>query len=313
MHIGSNILLMASEQGDKIKPLILYFCIAGAVVLLVVAGLLTYVCFKYRAKPGAPEPKQTTGNTKVEVVAVVISIALVLVALLLSIKIMRQIMPNQNDPKQSPDVVITGHQWWWEASYPGTPVTTANEIHLPVGKKLLLELRSADVIHDWSVPAFGPKMDMIPGRNNYLSLTIKKPGIYKGQCNQFCGIEHARMRIRVIAQTPSDFQRWLHARKQQAEKPMGKMAMLGAALFQHKTCGSCHRIRGTEANADVGPDLSHLASRKTLLAGMEANNKENLSAWISNPQEVKPGAHMPNFIFEKDTINAIVDYLSELK
>lgn len=278
-----------------------------------VVGLVTYVCFKYRNKPGAPVPKQTTGNTKIEVIAVAGSIALVLVALLLSINVMRQIMPNESNPDQKPDVVITGHQWWWEASYPGTPVTTANEIHLPVGKKVLMEFRSADVIHNWSVPSLGPKIDLIPGRNNYLFLMIKKPGLYKGQCNQFCGIEHARMRIRIIAQTPADFQKWLDTQKPSANTPTEKNAMLGAVVFQEKVCGSCHRVRGTNAEATVGPDLTHLASRETLLSGMEANSKENLLKWVSNPQKVKPGAHMPNFLFKKDTINAIVDYLSELK
>lgn len=309
----SKILLLASYQGDAIKPLIIYFCIAGAVVFLAVAGLVTYACFKYREKPGDPEPKQTTGNTKVEIFAVGISIALVVVALILSIKVMSQIMPNQQDSGKTPDVVITGHQWWWEASYPGTNITTANEIHLPIGKRLLLRMNSADVIHDWSVPALGPKIDMIPGRSNYLWLTIKKPGLYQGQCNQFCGIEHARMLISVIAQTPKDFQKWIDEHKAPAKMPTDTMAKLGAVLFQTKTCGSCHRIEGTAAIANVGPDLTHLESRETLLSGMQPNNRENLSAWISNPQNVKPGAHMPNFIFNKDTIEAIVDYLSELK
>jgi cytochrome c oxidase subunit 2 len=308
-----TIFLTVTEQADRIKPLILYFCIAGSVVFLVVAGLVTYACYKYRGKPGDPEPGQTTGNTKIELFAVGISIALLVVALILSVKAMRNIMPGDRVKGQIPDVIIIGHQWWWQVIYPGTGVVTANEVHFPVGKKLLVELKSADVIHDWSVPAFGPKMDMFPGRNNYLWITIKKPGLYLGQCNQFCGMEHARMRIRAIAQTPEEFQRWLNENKSPAQVPQDSMAKLGARLFQMETCSSCHQIRGTEATSDVGPDLTHLMGRKTILSGMELNNKDNLEAWISNPQKIKPGAHMPEFRFEPDSIKAIVDYLSELK
>lgn len=308
-----TIFLTVTEQADSIKPLILYFCIAGGVVFLVVAGLVTFICYTYRGKPDDPEPRQTTGNTKIEFFAVGMAIALLVVALILSVSAMRNIMPGDHAEGQTPDIVIIGHQWWWQVIYPATGVTTANEVHFPVGKKLLVELKSADVIHDWSVPAFGPKMDMIPGKNNFLWITIKKPGLYLGQCNQFCGMEHAWMRIRAIAQTPDEFQRWLTENESSAHLPEDSIAQLGARLFQMETCSSCHQIRGTDATGDIGPDLTHLMNRKTILSGMELNNKDNLEAWISNPQNIKPGAHMPEFIFQKDSINAIVDYLTELK
>ena len=300
-----------SEEAETINRLIKYFAIAASFVFLVVACLLFYVCVRFRGKPGDPEPKQTTGNIKIEALAVGLSIALVVFFLFLTVKTMREIEPGMNS--QTADVIITGHQWWWEVSYPGTGVTSANEVHLPAGKKLLLEMRSADVIHDWSIPGMGPKIDLIPGKNNHLWLTIIKPGIYLGQCNEFCGIEHARMHIRVIAQSTEDFQQWLAENEKPASAPADTMAIFGASLFQNKTCSSCHRIRGTDAVATVGPDLTHMASRKTLVAGIMINDKANLLAWITDPQKIKPGAHMPDFLFKKDTINAIAYYLSELK
>lgn len=214
---------------------------------------------------------------------------------------------------RQPDVVITGHQWWWEVDYPAAHVVTANEVHLPVGKKLLMEMRSADVIHDWWVPQLGNKMDLVPDRSNYLWLNIHKPGKYIGACSEFCGAQHAWMRINVIAQTESDFNKWLAANAKAAPAPSDSVAIRGAELFQSKTCASCHRIQGTAATSNVGPDLTHIAARHSLLTGLMENNKDNLFKWISHPQEIKPGAHMPDFNMDKDSVTAIVHYLEELK
>lgn len=212
-----------------------------------------------------------------------------------------------------PDVIITGHQWWWEVDYPAAHVVTANEVHLPVGKRLLMQMRSADVIHDWWVPELGNKMDLIPGQSNYLWLDITKPGIYAGACSEFCGAQHAWMRIKVIAQDEKDFNKYLAANANDAVKPTDSLAIKGAELFQSKTCASCHRIQGTAANANVGPDLTHLAGRDEILTGLLKNSEANLFKWVDHPQDIKPGAHMPDFNFKKDTLNAIVHYLNQLK
>lgn len=228
-----------------------------------------------------------------------------------SVKVMSATMPDLGH--HAPDIIITGHQWWWEISYPGTPVTTANELHLPVGRRLLVQLNSADVIHDWWVPAFGAKMDMIPGRNNHLWLNITKAGIYEGACSEFCGQQHAWMRIRVVAQSDSSYLTWLKARSMQAAKIIDSTAKAGQALFMHASCSNCHRIRGTEANGVAGPDLTHFATRTTMLAGMLANTPANVDRWLNNPQLVKPGAHMPRFIFNRDSIKMLTAYLQTLK
>lgn len=225
---------------------------------------------------------------------------------------MNAVSPSVPKNRQ-PDIVITGHQWWWEVAYPASNVVSANEVHLPVGKQLLMEMRSADVIHDWWVPELGNKMDLIPNHPNYLWLNIHKPGKYIGACSEFCGAQHAWMRINVIAQTESDFNKWLAANAKDAVQPTDELAMKGAELVQSKSCGSCHRIVGTAATSNVGPDLTHLASRHSLLTGLMENNENNLFKWISHPQQIKPGAHMPDFNMDKDSVNAIVHYLEELK
>lgn len=226
---------------------------------------------------------------------------------------MNSVSPSQDPKGKNPDVIITGHQWWWQVEYPKAHVITANEVHLPVGKPLLLEMRSADVIHDWWVPELGNKMDLIPTKRNYLSLNINKPGTYIGACSEFCGAQHAWMRIHVIAQTQTDFNNWLAANEKNAVQPQDTLAKIGARLFQTKTCANCHRIQGTAATATAGPDLTHLAERPEILTGLMTTNQANLFKWVDQPQEVKPGAHMPDFKFKKDTVNAIVHYLLQLK
>ena len=306
-----SIFSSASDQADSITTLTIYFIIASSAVLLTVIGLLIYVSVKFRAKPGDGEPDQFTGNKVVEGFMIGIPALLVGVFFYLTFRTMHDVLPPADGVK--PEVVIRGHQFWWEARYPGPEAIVANEIHLPVGRRLLMHIEAADVIHNWWVPELGAKMDAIPGRTNHLWVTIRRPGIYEGACSEFCGAQHAWMRIRVVAQPEAEYQQWLKERQQNAVTPTSREAMIGAAFFQHQTCGSCHRIRGTAANGNVGPDLTHFASRKTMLAGMIPNTRENLRKWLHDPQAVKPGALMPRFIYPKDSINVLVAYLSTLR
>lgn len=306
-----SIFSSASPEAEKITTLTIYFIVASMSILLTVIGLLIYVSVKFRGKPGDPEPKQFKGNKMVEGFMIGIPALLVGIFFYLTITTMKAVLPPADGLE--PDVVIRGHQYWWEARYPGTDAIVANEIHLPVGRKLLMHIEAADVIHDWWVPELGAKMDAIPGRTNHLWVTIRKPGVYEGACSEFCGAQHAWMRIRVVAQPEAEYQHWLKERQQNAVIPTGTGAVTGAAFFQRQTCGTCHRIRGTAANGNVGPDLTHFASRKTMLAGMMPNTRTNLQKWLEDPQAVKPGALMPRFIYPKDSINVLVDYLSTLK
>ncbi|HVV05938.1 MAG TPA: cytochrome c oxidase subunit II [Puia sp.] len=301
----------ATPQAQLIGPLGNAFLLAASAMALLVIVLTIWITRTYRHSKNPGEPLQVRSNRKLEVFMIGIPLLLVTGFFLWSMQTMRAILPpGQGMP---PDVTITGHQWFWTADYHGTGVTTANEIHLPIHRKILIQLTSADVIHDWWVPALGPKMDMFPDRNTYLWMTIHDTGVYEGACNEFCGAQHAWMRIRVVAQSPNDFDAWLAGQASPASSPRDSLSVEGAALFTTYTCGSCHSIKGTSADGHTGPDLTHLASRQTLLAGRMSNDPANLSAWLSDPQKVKPGAYMPRFIFGKDTIQAIVAYLENLK
>ncbi|WP_439883309.1 cytochrome c oxidase subunit II [Pontibacter sp. MBLB2868] len=301
----------ASVEASKLLNLTNYFIIAALFILLIVVALLVYVVIKFKAKPGAEEPVQSAGNKKVEAVMIGIPFLMVVGFFIMTVDTMREVHPEI--ASQTPDVIVTGHQWWWEARYPGTGAVTANEVHLPVNKKILLQFASSDVIHDWWVPELGQKMDMFPGKTTHLWLNIKEPGVYEGVCSEFCGAQHAWMRVRVVAQEWDEYQQWLLQKDQPAQEPATALAQKGKAIFNRSTCGNCHAIRGTVAQGQSGPDLTHFASRPVMLAGMMPTTEENLRAWLSDPQAVKPGAHMPRFIFEQDSINALVAYISGLK
>ena len=303
----------ASQQADRIYRLFNFFNIAAVSMLSLVIFLVVFICIKFRQKKGdLKDPKPLPGNKKIEAVMIGIPALLLAWFSYQTITTMHAVAPSVENGRQ-PDIIITGHQWWWEVEYPAANVITANEVHLPVGKNLLMEMRSADVIHDWWVPQLGNKMDLIPNIKNYLWLDIHHPGKYIGACSEFCGAEHAWMRINVIAQNQNDFDNWIAQNAKDAVQPNNQLATTGLEIFQTKTCGSCHRIQGTTATSDIGPNLTHVASRHSLLTGLLENNEANLFRWINHPQEIKPGAHMPDFNFSKDTINAIVYYLNQLK
>lgn len=303
----------SSQQAEKINRLFNFFNIAALGMLLLVCFLVVFICIKFREKKeDTGEPKQITGNKRVEALMIGIPALLLIWFFCQTVTTMNAVAAPLH-PTKEPDVIITGHQWWWEVDYPKANVVTANEVHLPVGKPLLLEMRSADVIHDWWVPELGNKMDLVPKINNYLSLDINKPGKYIGACSEFCGAQHAWMRINVIAENESEFQNWLAQNAKPAIVPTDTLGIKGAEIFQTETCANCHRIQGTASTSNVGPDLTHLGSRTELLTGLMKNNEQNLYQWISHPQEIKPGAHMPDFIFSKDTVQAIVHYLAQLK
>ncbi len=310
IFLFQSVLHSASTQSKEINKLFGSFTIAAVLLLLFVASLIIYICIRFRDKPGNPLPEQIGRNNRIELLMFLFPVITIAILLFATIRTINRVM---QPAKGQPDVIITGHQWWWEVYYPATGVTGANEIHLQVNKNLLIEFHSADVVHDWWVPEFGNKMDVIPGMNNHIWLNISAPGNYIGACSEFCGAEHAWMRIKVFAEVESDYNAWLDANKRTANLPSDDLAMRGMLMFQSRSCGSCHRISGTISTAAVGPDLSHLFSRTTMLSGMMTMNEENLHSWISNPQAVKPDAKMPDFIFSRDSVDAIVHYLTQLK
>lgn len=301
-----------SAQAEVISRLTIYFFIAAAIVLGLVCVLTVVFLRRYRARPGDTHiPPKTFQSKKLEFLIVGLPLLTVAFFFVLTVRAMHEIQPPVGGAK--PEVIITAHQWWWGAEYPATHAFTANEIHLPAGRDVLIRLSSADVIHDWWVPQLGNKMDVLPGRANHLWLHINKPGYYEGACSEFCGQQHAWMRIRVYAQPEAEYRQWLAAQSRPAVVPAEPLAALGAGYFQQLSCGNCHRIAGTPAGGLAGPELTHFASRHTMLTGKVINDSANLDAWLANPQRIKPGAHMPNFLFDKNTRQALVAYLKQLK
>ena len=301
-----NVLHSSSQQNGEINHLGNYFFIAAGCMLLLVVALTTYILIRFSEKRSTD--KSTTPGKIWEVPMLVLPTALVALFLYFSITTMARINPDASN--QKPDVIITAHQWWWQATYNGN-IIAANEIHLPVGKKLLLKLVTTDVVHDWWVPQLGNKTDIIPAQDNYLWLTINEPGEYYGACSEFCGLQHANMHIKVIAQTPENFNAWLSKNKQPAMVDSNELA--GESIFMAKTCGDCHRINGTPANGNTGPDLTHIGSRSTLLAGVSINNADNLKRWLKHPQHVKPGCYMPDFLLSDSSVDKLTTYLESLR
>jgi cytochrome c oxidase subunit II len=211
---------------------------------------------------------------------------------------------------------VTGHQWWWEVRYvgaePSRTFTTANEIHIPVGQPVQLELVSQDVIHSFWVPKLVGKMDLIPGQTNVNWIEADVPGNYRGQCGELCGIEHARMATFVKAESPTEFKTWWDSQLTSPPVPATAAAGLGLGVFQAR-CAVCHTVRGTDAGGRLGPDLSHLMQRGTIAAGMLTNTATNLRKWINDPQTIKPGSMMPQLDLTSDDLSTVVEYLQTLK
>jgi cytochrome c oxidase subunit II len=294
----------ASPQAAAISSLFVGTLIFLSAILILVSFLVIYAVFRYRDRPGAPDPEQKFGSRKLEITWTVVPILSLVVLSGFMVRAMSASDPPTAEAK--PDLRIVAHQWWWEIIYLKSGVTTANEIHIPVGKRLLVDFRSVDVIHDFWVPALGRKIDIIPGHPNRLWIEADHGGTYLGACAEFCGNEHAWMRIMVIADSPDDFAAWV---KQQAgipPKPVTADEQLGAKIYRENICTNCH-LRS------VGPDLTHIASRRTLAAGALENTPENLAAWLHDPDDFKPGSNMPNFKLSPGDVRALVAFLETQK
>ena len=301
-----------SAQAASISRLFIGVLALCAVIFTVVAGGCLVALVRFRDRPGAPAPRQIFGNRTLETIWTGLPILIVITTFFFTVRVMASSDPTVAEDR-APDVIVVAHPWWWEFQYPGLGVTTANELHLPVGRPIVARLLSADVIHDFWVPALGRKIDLIPGHPNELVWNVDHPAVLEGFCNEFCGAEHAWMQIRVVAQPEAEFQSWVRAQRQVALPPSGPEATEGAHLFLALGCASCHTVAGAAGNARIGPDLTHLGSRATLGAGVLENGEAPLSRWLRDPQSVKPGCHMPNFRLSADQTSALTRYLRGLE
>jgi len=220
-------------------------------------------------------------------------------------------------PRRALTIELVGHQWWWEVRYvdpdPSQLVVDANELHIPAGDPVQVKVTSHDVIHSFWVPNIIGKRDLIPGYTSSLFLDADRPGVYRAQCAEFCGAEHAKMALTVVVHPRAEFARWLATSRSPAAPPNDSSAMAGERVFLAGACSSCHAIGGTPAFATVGPNLTHLASRRTLAAGTLRNTRGNLAGWVVDPQSIKPGAKMPANQLEAKDLRALLDYLETLK
>jgi len=286
-------------------------------IFVVVGGLLAYgvVAFRRRPDDDGSEPPQVYGSDQIELAWTVIPIVIVVVLCLVTARTVYDVQAAVKPPG-AVDVTVVGHQWWWEIRYPELGIVTANELHVPVSDPAdptptYLALESADVVHSFWVPRLAGKTDLIPNRRNHMWIEPREPGLFRGQCAEYCGTQHAHMLLRVYVHPRTEFDRWVAAQRQPAVRDPG--AAPGRRLFETTACVNCHTVQGTGAVGRFGPDLTHLMSRETLAAGAAPLTRDSLRAWIADPDHVKPGSRMPAMQLDAPELEQLVSYLVTLR
>jgi cytochrome c oxidase subunit II len=309
-----SILTTRSKPAHDIA-LLWWWMLAAATMVFLGAVALLVVAWWRRDRPGLPffGEREDLSQGMVLVFGIVVPlVALVALFGVSDVYLVGQTgPPNPRSTKMTIDVI--GHQWWWEVRYDDGRTTTANEIHIPVDTRVNVVATTGDVIHSFWVPALNRKIDMVPGLRNRVLLYASQPGEYRGQCSQFCGVQHANMALEVFAQRPAAFRSWLAHQARPAATPTTGRAAAGRSLFMNAQCASCHTIAGTSAQGTVGPNLTHVGSRTSLAAAEIPNTPKWMAAWIRDPQNIKPGDRMPDLGLSSPEISDLVTYLESLK
>jgi cytochrome c oxidase subunit II len=284
----------------------IFFTVTSVVFVAVLVALVAAIARQNRDR--LPSDRAATRV----VAAAVIATAVTLIGLItVDAFTARKIASLETDDRIV--INVTGRQWWWDIEYqhplPSMRVRTANELRLPAGRVVQINLSSADVIHSFWVPVLHGKRDAIPGHATQLWLEADTPGTYRGQCAEFCGLQHAHMAMTVIVEPQEKFSAWIDAQRQLGPSDASEQAARGRQIVERGPCSTCHTVRGTEAGGRVGPDLTHVSARQTIAAGTLPTSRENLRRWIENPQHVKPGVRMPSFGLSRDDVDAVVAYL----
>ena len=313
----TNIFQPLSQPAQEIKETSMLVLLICAVIFAVVAGLLVYSLIRFRHRKGdeASEPPQVYGSNQIELAWTVLPVLIVFVLILVTSRTIANIQ-NRKSPPGAVQATVVGHQWWWEIRYPELGIVTANELHVPAStadkrQPAFLKLQSADVAHSFWVPQLAGKTDLIPNRENMMWIEPTRPGTYPGNCAEYCGTQHARMLIRVVVDSPDEFDRWAKAQQQSAS--VATNAGEGRTAFFANSCVNCHTVRGMSAEGKFGPDLTHLMSRETLGAGAVRNTPDNLRLWVRDPQKFKVGCLMPNMQLTEQEVDQITAYLQTLK
>lgn len=292
--------------------------IIGVVAVCTLVWILVMVMLAMALLKGRRAGSESAGSEKrlTTIVTAAVAVTVVIIAglTIASFFTTRSIgVPNDT----ALTITVKGQQWWWQVFYSGSGTTpgfqTANEIHIPIGEDVQLRLESADVIHSFWVPSLAGKQDLVPGRSNTLLLRAEKPGVYRGQCSEFCGLQHSHMAIMVIAEARADYERWAASQRGNAVMPAEPDAASGREAFLRKPCAACHTIRGTAANGTTGPDLTHIGGRQTIAAGLLETTRGSLAAWIADPQTLKPGNNMPMVTLTSAELQNISAYMESLK
>jgi cytochrome c oxidase subunit 2 len=305
-------------RAHEIAELMTLFTGISTVVYLIVIGVLVWALLRRRARERLESVagREAAERKARHVIAAATGFTvLVLITLgLADFFVQRSLFTPPQDPLR---ILLTGHQYWWEIEYddpePTQRLRTANELHIPTGRPVELVLTSRDVIHSFWLPSITGKKDLIPGHTNTEVLIAQKPGLYTGQCAEFCGLQHAKMRLTLHADAPADFEQWRQRQLQPGREPATDEERHGRSVFTSASCVLCHSVQGTDASATVGPDLTHLASRGMIAAGTLPNNPGNLAAWITAPHRLKPGVQMPATSLPPDDLGALTRYLASLQ
>jgi cytochrome c oxidase subunit 2 len=313
---GLSALDAAGVQAARIEDLWwIFFWVCAAVFVLVIGSLLAAV---FRRRNRSDDDVRPGGERRMaRVVAGATALSAVILLGLLVVSVATGSAVGSPSPAGALKLEVIGHQWWWEVRYddpvPSRSFTTANEIHIPVGRPVHIVTRSSDVIHSFWVPNLHGKRDLIPGHPSEIWLRADRPGVWRGQCAEFCGHQHANMGLEVVAESPEQFQAWTAAQLRPAPPPRTPLARRGQEVFLSLPCPTCHTVAGTPAGGKTAPDLSHLASRRTLAAGTLPNTRGHLGGWILDPQNVKPGNKMPPIAMESEDLLALLEYLETLR
>jgi cytochrome c oxidase subunit II len=285
--------------------------LGGAVFLLVVV-LLAVGLFRRRPPPGsASEGDDDRSSRWLIGGGIVLPVVVLVVVLGATVRAMRAMRTDASPGALVIEVV--GHQWWWEVRYPDEGVTTANELHIPVGREVAVQLTSADVIHSFWVPRLAGKLDLLPDGVNTLVFQADEPGEHHSECAEFCGLQHAQMGLVVVAEPADRFESWVSAQQQPAAEPSDAATRAGAEVFLAGDCAQCHTVRGTSAGGTEGPDLTHFASRPTIGAGAVPNTPAQLARWVTDPHAVKNGVEMPTPDLSDEQLDAVLSYLETLE
>jgi cytochrome c oxidase subunit 2 len=313
----------AGPQSARIERLYWLIFWISVVVFVFVIATLSGAMAKRRARrdePAMPPPildTKAADHTATRIVAAAVAVTVITLFVLLVESVVAAKNETQSLVSKNPiSIQVIGHQWWWEVIYPNTDpsqqVTTANEIHIPVGIPVVLNTASRDVIHSFWAPNLQGKRDLIPGYTTALWFQADRPGVFRGQCAEFCGLQHAKMAFYIVAEDPAKFQAWMQQQTKAAPVPDNDQKKHGEEVFLQTQCVMCHTIRGTIAGSRVGPDLTHIAGRISLAAGTLPNNIGNLAAWITDPQGIKPGNRMPPNLLPASDLQDLLAYLESL-